>query len=106
MTRHRVEELQRIAGTGILAVSPDGRRIAVRDGSRAVRIVDSSGVAAPITVTLSSFPSVADFSPDGSQLAIAAGTGVVVANTETGEIAETLQDHDGCGHRGRVPADR
>ena len=61
-----------------------------------MRIVDSSGVAAPITVPLSSFPSVADFSPDGSQLAIAAGTDVVVASTETGEIAETLRDHDGA----------
>jgi DNA-binding SARP family transcriptional activator/WD40 repeat protein len=89
------EELQRIAGTGILAVGPDGRRIAVRDGSRAVRIVDSAGLEAPITVTLSAFPSVADFSPDGGQLAIAAGAGVVVANAESGEIAETLQDHDG-----------
>ena len=89
------EELHRIPGTGILAVSPDGRRIAVRDGSRAVRIVDSSGVAAPITVSLSSFPTVADFSPDGTQLAIAAGNDVVVASTETGEIAETLRDHDG-----------
>ena len=89
------EELHRIPGNGILAVSPDGRRIAVRDGSRAVRIVDSSGQAAPITVSLSSFPSVADFSPDGTQLAIAAGNDVVVASTATGEIAETLRDHDG-----------
>ena len=89
------EELHRIPGTGILAVSPDGRRIAVRDGSRAVRIVDSSGQAAPITVSLSSFPTVADFSPDGTQLAIAAGNDVVVASTATGEIAETLHDHDG-----------
>ena len=68
------QELHRIAGNGILAVSPDGSRIAVRDGSFAVRIVDPSGVAAPITVPLSSFPSAADFSPDGRQLAIAAGT--------------------------------
>lgn len=89
------EELHRIPGTGILAVSPDDRGIAVRDGARAVRIVDSSGQAAPITVSLSSFPTVADFSPDGTQLAIAAGTGVVVASTATGEIAETLRDHDG-----------
>lgn len=89
------EELHRIPGTGILAVSPDGRRIAVRDGSVAVRIVDSSGQAAPITVSLSSFPTAADFSPDGTQLAIAAGNDVVVASTATGEIAETLRDHDG-----------
>ena len=88
------EELGRIAGTGILAVSPDGRRIAVRDGSLAVRIVDPSGVEAPSTVPLSSFPSVADFSPDSSRLAIAAGPDVVVADTETGEIAETLREHD------------
>ena len=38
----------------------------------------------------------ADFSPDSGQLAIAAGTGVVVASTETGEIAETLRNHDGA----------
>lgn len=88
------EELHQIPGTGILAVSPDGRRIAVRDGSRAVRIVASSGQAAPITVSLASFPTVADFSPDGTQLAIAAGNDVVVASTATGEIAETLRDHD------------
>ena len=71
-TDHRVrhgngQELDRIAGNGILAVSPDGSRIAVRDGSFAVRIVDSSGVAPPITVPLSSFPSAADFSPDSRQ---------------------------------------
>lgn len=88
------QELHRIAGNGILAVSPDGRRIAVRDGSFAVNIVDVVGAAAPITVALSFFPSVADFSPDSRQLAIASGTGVVVASTETGETAETLRSHD------------
>ncbi len=88
------EELSRIAGNGILAIAPDGRRIAVRDGSRAVRIVDPSGVAAPITVTLSSFPWAADFDPDSPQLAIA-GTGVVLANTTTGAITETLVGLDG-----------
>ena len=89
------EELHQIPGTGILAVSPDGRQIAVRDGSRAVRIVDSFGQATPITVSLSSFPAVADFSPDSTQLAIAAGNDSVVAMAANGEIAETLRDHDG-----------
>ena len=60
------EELSRIAGNGILAISPDGSRIAVRDGARAVQIVDPSGVAAPITVSLSSFPWAADFAPDST----------------------------------------
>lgn len=89
-------EVHRIPGSGILAVSPDGRRIAVRDGSLAVRIVDSAGVAAPTTVPLSSSASVADFSPDSRQLAIAVGTDVVVANTGAGDIAETLRGHDGA----------
>ncbi|POH65125.1 MULTISPECIES: BTAD domain-containing putative transcriptional regulator [Cryobacterium] len=88
--------LDRIAGAGILAVSPDGRRIAVRDGLLAARIVDSSGGAAPVTVPLTDFPSVADFSPDGSHLAVAAGTGVVVFNTETGDVAESLRNHEGA----------
>ena len=88
------EEVARIAGNGILAISPDGDRIAVRDGPRAVRIVDPSGVAAPITISLSSFPWAADFHPDRPLLAIA-GAGVVVASTKTGEIVETLVGHDG-----------
>ena len=90
------QEIHRIAGNGILAVSPDGSLLAVRDGSFAVRIIDASGIGTPITVPLSFFPSVADFTPDGAQIAIAAGTGVVIASTESGEIAETLRDHDGA----------
>ncbi|MFC0678074.1 BTAD domain-containing putative transcriptional regulator [Lysobacter korlensis] len=89
------KELLRIPGNGILAVSPDGRRIAVRDGLLAVRIVDPSGVEAPTTVRLSFLPSVADFGPDGRQLAIAAGNGIVVASTSSGSIVETLRHHDG-----------
>lgn len=88
------EELSRIAGNGILAISPDGSRIAVRDGPRAVRIVDPSGVDAPVTVSLSSFPWAADFDPSSPQLAIA-GEGVVVASTTTGKITERLVGHDG-----------
>ncbi len=90
------QELHRIAGDGVLAVSPDGGQIAVRDGSFAVDIIDLSANASPVTVPLSSFPSAADFTPDGERIVIAAGTGVVVASTETGEIAETLRDHDGA----------
>jgi len=89
-------EIDRIAGSGILAVSPDGRRVAVREGSLAMKIVDSTGVAAPLSVPLTVFPSVADFSPDGRHLAVAAGSGVAVINTDTGDLAETLRDHDGA----------
>ncbi len=90
------QELHRIPGNGILAVSPDGSRIAVREGSFAVDIIDSSGVSSPVTVPLSSFPSAADFTPAGDRIVIAAGSGAVVASTETGAIAETLRDHDGA----------
>jgi DNA-binding SARP family transcriptional activator/WD40 repeat protein len=90
------EELRQIPGNGILAVSPDGHRIAVRDGPLAVRIVDPSGVAPPTIVPLSFLPSVADFSPDSRQLAIAADNSIVVASTGTGDIAETLREHDGA----------
>ena len=86
------EELRRVPGNGILAVSPDGSRIAVRDAPFAVRIVDPAGVEAPTTIPLSLLPTVADFSPDSRQLAIAAGNSIVVASTSTGDIAETLHD--------------
>ncbi len=89
-------ELDRVGGNGTLAVSPDGHRIAVREGSLAVRIFDPSGGEAPIAVPLSSLPSVADFSPDGSRLAVAAGTEVAVVDARTGEITETLRVHDGA----------
>ena len=62
----------------------------------AVRIVDPSGVEAPTTVPLSSFPSVADFSPDGRSARHRRRHGIVVASTSTGDIAETLRDHDGA----------
>lgn len=87
------QQLHRIGGNGMLAVSPDGRRIAIRDGSRAVRIVDPSGAAAPITIPVSSLPSVADFSPDSRHLAIAVGADVEVARTGSGYIAETVRGH-------------
>ena len=87
--------IDQIAGNGLLAVSPDGRRIALRDGLLAVRIVDVSGATPPITVPLPATPTVADFSPDGHQIAIPAGTRVVVVNTGTGNVAENLRTHEG-----------
>ena len=89
------EELHRIAGNGILAVSPDGRRIAVRDGFHAVRIVDPAGVDEPIAVPVSWLPFVADFSPDSRQLVIADGKEVVVANTARPDNARPTLSHDG-----------
>ena len=89
------KEIERIAGNGLLAVSPDGRRVAVREGLLAVRIVDVSGTAPPITVSLPATPTGADFSPDGGQIAIPAGTRVVVVDAGTGDTTENLRTHDG-----------
>ena len=88
-------ELSRISGSGILAVSPDGRRVAVRGDRPTVRIGDAYGRAAPISVALSSVPAVADFSPDSRRLAIAAGNDIVVVSATTGNIVETLREHAG-----------
>ncbi|MET3773197.1 nSTAND1 domain-containing NTPase [Arthrobacter nitrophenolicus] len=89
-------QIDRIDGNGLLAVSPDGRLIAVRDGLLAVRIVDLSGGAAPITVPVPVTPPAADFGPDGQQLAIPTGTGTMIVNTGTGDITETLRNHNGA----------
>jgi DNA-binding SARP family transcriptional activator/WD40 repeat protein len=89
------KEIDRIAGNGLLAVSPDGRRVAVRDGLLAVRIVDVSGATPPVTVSLPATPTGADFSPDGDKIAIPTGTRVVVVNAGTGDTTENLRTHDG-----------
>ncbi|WP_109211941.1 MULTISPECIES: BTAD domain-containing putative transcriptional regulator [Microbacterium] len=87
-------EIGRVDGRGLLAVSPDGHRIAVRDGLLSVRIVDLSALEASATVPLSLVATDATFSPDGHQLAIATGTDVVVAEVESGEVTQTLREHD------------
>ncbi len=85
------EKISQIEGDGVLAVSPDGRRVAVRDGVLSARIVDTRGAAEPTVIAVSSFPDAADFSPDGARLAIADGTRVIVSDVETGATTETLQ---------------
>lgn len=89
------EKVSQIDGDGVLAVSPDGRRIAVRDGVLTVRIVDTLGAEDPSVVAVSSFPDAADFSPDGGQLAIADGAHVVISDVATGATTDTLQWDDG-----------
>ena len=88
-------EVLRIPGDGILAVSPDGRRVAIMEGSLAVAIVDPSGFEPPVIIPLTYPPRAADFSPDSRRLAIASGDDIAVASAERGEIAETLRAHDG-----------
>jgi WD40 repeat protein len=87
-------ELMQIPGRGLLAVSPDGERVAVRDGLLSVRIVDVSGSAEPVTIPLSAFARAADFAPDSRRLAIAAGDDILVADSHSGEVVEALHEHD------------
>jgi WD40 repeat protein len=89
------ESVSEIPGYGILAVSPDGRRVAVRDGSLSVRIVDTVDRMKSTVIALSSFPWVADFSPDGEQLAIADGTRVVVSDAQSGDMTHMLRMENG-----------
>jgi DNA-binding SARP family transcriptional activator len=86
-------EVRRIAGNGILAVSPAGRWVVVRDGLAAVRLVDVLETAAPVAIPLTSFPAAADFSPDGDLLAISVGDRVAVVDVEIGAIVEILRAH-------------
>ncbi|TDN92295.1 BTAD domain-containing putative transcriptional regulator [Microbacterium sp. BK668] len=81
-----------IGGGGLLAVSADGRRLAVGGGAREVRIVDPAGVAAPITVPLPGAPTVAAFSPDGAQLAVHATGRTMLVDVDDAEVIEILHD--------------
>ena len=84
------EKVSEIAGDGILAVSPDGRRVAVRDGPRAVRIVDTVGASQSDPIPVSAFPEALDFNPDGSRIAIADGTRVVITDAATGGMVDVV----------------
>ena len=88
-------EILQIPGDGLLAVSPDGRRVAVREGSLTVRILDLSNPETTATKPLSSLPLTADFSPDSRRLAIAVGPDIVLVNSDSGEVVETLRAHTG-----------
>jgi DNA-binding SARP family transcriptional activator/WD40 repeat protein len=87
-------ELSRIPGSQILAVSRNGERVAVRAGASSVRIVDPSGQAAPVSIPLSLAAAAADFSPVSGHLAVVTGTDVIVTDSKSGRVLETLSEHD------------
>ena len=86
-----------LPGQGILAVSPDGESVLVRDGRTAVRIVELDD---PTETHLLEMPAVVvdgAFTPDGSQVVTTAGDRVWLWWAGTGQLMESLQ-----GHRGNV----
>ncbi|WP_243076803.1 BTAD domain-containing putative transcriptional regulator [Microbacterium sp. SS28] len=85
--------LDEIEGDGLLAVSPDGQSLLLREGHRAARIVD---IADPARSRLLEMPDdVWDgaFSPDGTHVATAAGDRAWVWGADSGDLEETLEGH-------------
>lgn len=84
------KQMDEIDGAGLLAISPDGHRLATGDNGPRARIIDPRGIAAPITVPLPGVATVAEFTRDGSQLAVYTAEGLALADVDAGEVAETL----------------
>jgi WD40 repeat protein len=86
-----------LGGDGILAVSPDGGSVLIREGPRAVRIVEledpSDGILLEMPVDVVD----GSFSPDGMTVVTTGGDGAWVWLAPNGAFQETLE-----GHTGRV----
>ncbi|MEU1973532.1 BTAD domain-containing putative transcriptional regulator [Microbacterium sp. NPDC019599] len=85
--------LDEVDGDGLLAVSPDGRSLLLREGRRAARIVD---IADPGRSWLLEMPAAVwdgAFSPDGTRVATAAGDQAWVWSAEGGDLEEVLAGH-------------
>lgn len=88
-------QVGRLPGLGLLAVSPGGQRLAIGETGSAVRIVDPSEKTAPVTVRLPIGARSAEFSPDGSQLAVSDTTGrIALVDIRAAEVTEILSEHD------------
>lgn len=84
-----------LPGQGILAVSPDGESVLIREGRTAVRIVDLDDQTEIRLLETRSVVIDAAFTPDGRQVVTTAGNRVWLWWAETGQLMETLQGHVG-----------
>jgi WD40 repeat protein len=84
-----------IDGDGILAVSPDGGSVLIREGRQAVRIValedPSDSMLLEMTVNVVD----GSFSPDGKTVVTTGGDSAWVWSAKSGAIRETLLGHTG-----------
>jgi DNA-binding SARP family transcriptional activator len=84
-----------VGGDGILAVSPDGGSLLIREGRTSVRIVDLND---PAESRLLETPVVvidAVFSPDGRHVVTTGGNRVWLWSAVLGELEETMDGHAG-----------
>lgn len=81
-----------IDGDGILAVSPGGAFVLLREGRTAVRIVDLADPAAFEVLEIPAVVMDAAFSPDGRSIAVAGGDRVWMWSS-AGHLYETLAGH-------------
>ncbi|MDR7191280.1 DNA-binding SARP family transcriptional activator [Microbacterium sp. BE35] len=89
-------QLDEIRANGLLAVSADERRLAIGADGMGVRIVDPAGTTAPVVIPLPRAAVAAEFSPDGSQLAVADTAGsIALASMDTADVTEILGGHQG-----------
>ncbi|WP_404432164.1 hypothetical protein LG299_16370 [Microbacterium lacus] len=83
-----------IDGEGVLAVSPDGGSVLVREGRTAARIVDLADPTASHVLEVPAVVMDAAFSPDGRSIAIAGGDRVWMWSS-AGQLYEALAGHTG-----------
>jgi DNA-binding SARP family transcriptional activator len=80
-------------GEGILAVSPDGRHVLVRDGRTAAQVVDLSGIVPSRDLEVPDVMLDGAFSPDGRQVVTIGGDRAWVWNTASGDLSDILEGH-------------
>jgi WD40 repeat protein len=80
-------------GDGILAVSPDGESVLVRDGRTAARIIDLDGPTEPRVLEMPGIVVDAAFSPSGTRIAATSGDQIWLWQTQTGYLQDSLKGH-------------
>jgi DNA-binding SARP family transcriptional activator/WD40 repeat protein len=84
-----------LEGEGILAVSPDGGAVMIRDDRTAVRIVDLDDPHASRRLEMPAVVLDGAFSPDGSQVVTAAGDRAWIWSAVTGVLWDAMEGHTG-----------
>lgn len=90
------EVVGELDGEGILAVSPDGESVLVRDGRTAARIIDLDGPTQPRVLDMPGVVVDGAFSPSGTRVAVTSGDQIWLWQTQTGFLQDSLEGHAGA----------